>query len=532
MKSFPQGSHRTLGWILASALLATWIPAQTLADTKAVKEIRENYREREVDLRDKEKEVKAIDARIKEEETLVKKLQKRNFDPGEEFDGPCSCRPGTGVGAGPLCKDKDFADVGIDPATIDEIPGELCEALYVRDKKFQKLSATCQPAVRQCGSVALKLAIIAANDRKKELLEEKKGLVAERDRMKQDLADIKGDCPECFDPRALAMMPREPGFGDYLIGTLQALTPYAAMGFGAYNQSKMVNAYSDSYSGYLNQCATIGVPCMPPGGAGGGGFGGGFGGGGFGGGYYGGGSPYGGSFAGNFAGNLLGGLLGGGGGIYVGGNMGGSPWGSPWGMPGGGVSIGGNMGNPWGGGLGNPWGTGGSMVSGFGMPTFPYGTGYSTGGALFPYGPYGPGAGGAGAGIQIGWGPGGGGGGGYWPGGGGGGGGYWPGGGGGAGGYWPGGGGGAGGWNLAGNSQYQMLLQSSMQSQMLQAERARQAQGDYMISQQQVYEAEQRRYQAMMQTQSFGGGYGYGSIGAFGGSFNAGFGYGGGGSSF
>jgi hypothetical protein len=224
----------------------------------------------------------------------------------------------------------------------------------------------------------------------------------------------------------------------------------------------------------------------------GGGFGGPYMGGGFGGPYMGGGiGSYGGQIcmmnpaacAGAFPNGGFGGVPGFGG-PYAGGGFGGPFGGGGFGGP----YAGGGFGGPYaGGGFGGPFGGGG-----FGGP-------YAGGGFGGPYAGGGGGFGGP------------------YAGGGGGFGGPYAGGGGGFGGPYAGGGGGFGGpyggaSGGGGNLQYMAMMQASIQSQMLQAQRAAQAQQDLMLASQQIYEAQQRYYQTMMS--AYGGGGGGGGYGA------------------
>jgi hypothetical protein len=69
-------------------------------------------------------------------------------------------------------------------------------------------------------------------------------------------------CPECAMMKA--MQPRTPGFGDYFVGAIQALTPVAAYGFSSWATGKAWNKFAGAYEQYLDQCRTIGIPCNSP----------------------------------------------------------------------------------------------------------------------------------------------------------------------------------------------------------------------------------------------------------------------------
>ena len=393
----------------------------------------------------------------------------------------------------------------------------------------------------QCGTLKWKVAKAAkeqdCKDRAKQLASYKADLETARARLR----DQQMECPTCSGSIYEA---RKPGTWDYVLGGLQAVTPWILGGM----QVKMYGQGVNAWSAYARDCLAvwknIGIqpgPAACTGGAGG------LGGGGWGGGGWGGGFPMGGPISGGFGGPISGGFGGpisggfGGpisGGFPMGGPIGsaigsvisgfpmggpisggfggpisGFPMGGPIGnavgsvisgFPMGGGNMGFPMGGPIGGGFGGPisGGFGGPISGGFGGP-ISGGFGGPIGGGFG--GPIGGGFGGpigGGIGGPIGGGIGG-------PIGGGIGGGIsgWP--------VNPGGG-----WNSPmGNNFWQL----SMQSAQLNYQRAMTAQTDYMIAQQQIAEASrnaQMTYWGLLQAQ---GGLG----GGFGGGINIGGGLGG-----
>ena len=361
--------------------------------------------------------------------------------------------------------------------------------------RVEALSPGCQRAVTVCLDNSGFKQIHEFEDRVAQLDVEIKDLEKERSELRRETARNIHACPECE-----MIAAQRPSTGMMVVAGLQALTPVILGGLSSYNYSKSLNTWAGLESQRMDQCAQIGVPCQV-GGVGGfglgfggysGGFGGALGGGGFGGGFPGGG--FGGGFpGGGFGGGFPGGGFGGG---FPGGGFGG-------GFPGGGFG-GGFPGGGFGGGFNAGFGGGLSGIGGYPGMGYPYGggslfypnQGYFTGGigqSGFPVTSFGGGVGGAGfnAGFNAGFGSGG----------------------------FNGFNGGGGGFNGGGFS-YDGYYQAILQQQQAQA----QAQQNYMIAQQQMYEAQMRYMQSMQ------GGFGYSGYGSYGGygGYNGYGGYGGG----
>jgi hypothetical protein len=262
----------------------------------------------------------------------------------------------------------------------------------------------CQQHVVHCGAVQMLIKIRAL---KVQLAADQKEYDSANDDLKAATtseSDLIKNCPTC----AAEANQKSPTLGDYILGGLQIATPMILGGLGAYEYSTGVGQYANEYSGYLNQCKTIGVPCLPPSSGGGGGFG--YGGGG-GIGFSGGGGfgmstgyPMGGyGYPSGGGGAIIGAIIGG---ISGGGGYGGYPMmGGYGGYPSGGFSggfSGGMVGAMVGGLVGYP--SSGYFTSGYGMPMSPVGAGFNSG--LYPFGSYGgagyPMGGGYGGGAIIG----------------------------------------------------------------------------------------------------------------------------------
>ena len=542
--SFLRGSRVWLNFVVAGLVLAFGAPAQAWAANSieaAKKAAQRDLREKQKEIVDKEADKKDVRNRIK----VLEGYREQNIEIPVEgsdsgFNNPCDCKPGTSA-----CTKDDYVKLAkISEDQIESVTSIAggCVRLFEARKM---ISTVCRDlAVYQCGQIKIDRALSNKRQELVDLDKEIAALKVEKKELKTRLEDIgNGNCDDCgvsggaggymWGGGNVYVESREPTTGELILGGLQTFLPYAALGVGAWQSANAVGAYADNYSNYLQQCATVGVPCGQPmmvgGGMGGFGMGGGWGMGGPGLGIYGGigmgtGMGMGGMYPGMGAGGLYAGV--GMGGMYPGMGMGGM---YP-GMGMGGMYPGMGMGGMYPGAgagiyLGGNLGTGG-----WGMPTYPYGTGF--GSPLFPYGPIGGGAGvylggGIGAGFPYGGGYGSIGGG-YPYGGGYGsiGGGYPYGGGYGSigGGYPYGGGYGSigGGYPYGGgyNGQYSAMMQASLQAQMLQAQRSAESQRDIMAAQQELYAQQQRLYQTVLQSQSFGyGGYG---------SMNYGIGFGGG----
>ena len=513
--SFLRGSRVWLNFVVAGLVLAFGAPAQAWAanpmeaEKKATqRDLRENKRA----IIDKDADKDSVRKRIK----VLEGYREQNIEiPVEgfdsEFNNPCDCKPGTSA-----CTKDDYVKLAkISEDQIESVTSIAggCVRLFEARKM---ISTPCRDlAVYQCGQIKIDRALSSKRQDLVDLDKEIAALKVAQKALKTRLEDIgNGNCDDCgvsggaggymWGGGNVYVESREPTTGELILGGLQTFLPYAALGVGAWQNANAVGAYADNYSNYLQQCATVGVPCGQPmmmgGGMGGLGMGGGWGMGGPGLGIYGGigmgagmGMGMGGMYPGMGAGGLYAGV--GMGGMYPGMGMGGM---YP-GMGMGGMYPGMGMGGMYPGAgagiyLGGNLGTGG-----WGMPTYPYGTGF--GSPLFPYGPIGGGAGiylGGNLGVGFPYG----------------GGGY-----GSIGGYPYGGGGygyGSGGYN----GQYSAMMQASLQAQMLQAQRSAESQRDIMAAQQELYAQQQRLYQTVLQSQSFGyGGYG---------SMNYGVGFGGG----
>ncbi|MGE4109017.1 MAG: hypothetical protein AB7F66_17580, partial [Bacteriovoracia bacterium] len=268
------------------------------------------------------------------------------------------------VGSGG-CSRSLFARIGITTdAQLDELRADgqqeaSCVQLFeAQGHDISWISGACAQSLKACPSIKAAMKIDEACDAADAAEEELEIIKEEIKAAQLELNSIRKNCPNC--ELMEAMKPREPKFGDYAIAALPAIMGGVGMGLNAWLGAKWMGKYSGMYGDYLNQCATIGVPCGPPGIGGGGGFGWG-GGGGFGtfGGPFGGGM-YGGPFGG-VGGGIYGGPFGGGmGGVY-GGPFGGGMYGGPFGGVGGGI-----YGGPFGGGVGGGifGGIGGGIFAG------------------------------------------------------------------------------------------------------------------------------------------------------------------------
>jgi hypothetical protein len=352
----------------------------------------------------------------------------------------------------------------------------------VSRRGVSRLSQTCREEVNSCRGT-VKTARLATIET---LIEEAQTSIDDLNAKNTTLrADLRrGTCTTC-NQRRTAQSSNRPGVGDYIVGGLQAISPMVTSGINAYmyNQGlaaygnmygQGLNAYNSNYNGYLQQCATLGVPCQGPlmQGPGGGMIGGGM--------MMGGGMSTGGGMM-----NPM--MMGGG--MFPGGGMM-NPM-----MMGGGMFPGGGMMNPMmmgggmfpGGGMMNPMMMGGGMFPGGGL-SLNLGGGWGTpmggvpgglggGGMMGPYGggmmgPYGGGGmmGPYGGGGMMG----------------------------------PYGGGGMNPYGDPGSYQQMMAWYQQQQGQLYQQQAAAQGQSDLMIATQQFYQAQQRYQQSL----TYGGGVG------------------------
>lgn len=431
--------------------------------------------------------------RLKEEITRDKAKVK---DSGDSLHESCSenCKNTS------VCSQQFFGRLQTDIKKIQD-SSQACITIY-ESSKFKDIDnspgndSDCVEAVKSCEVVKDLIELKEKETKLKSetaLYEKKKDEVSDK---KDELMDLVRDCPNCavMAQQSLAMRsmpmagsafsmfnnpfsmyggggaafgPTKPSGWDYALGFLQTVVPGALSGLGLYYQSKAVNKYWGGYNNYLQQCATVGVPCQQP-------------------------MPVG----------VLGGAFGPGIGAYSGYAPGMFPGAY---NVGGGFNLGfnGAMGLPSpinGGSFGmmpqlpmlppmampyqNPYMGGFQAGAGayFGAGTMPYPTPYFggglTGGAYmggYPPGYMGGTYPGYGAGSMFG-----------------------------GGGLW-------GGLSPYSNPQYQAMMQASLNSQMLQSQRALESQQNMMYSQQALFEAQQNYYQTYLQSQM-------GQFGALGGS--------------
>ncbi|MBI4926026.1 MAG: hypothetical protein HY843_08895 [Bdellovibrio sp.] len=464
---------------------------------------KEQMKEHRKELKKAKSDLEAAEKKLEEDEHERRKLERGDYD--HSYHSAMACKQCDYMLSsyedykkdpkpkGPCAPFIDVVGSILQPEYRDSWKRNPCRELYEADNDvLNDITGSCKHYVEKCVGKEMRLTELEEEIKRHET--DISSYRSKKSDVEDEIRTLREECPNCA--WLAAMKPREPKFGDYLIGGLNAITPMVLGGLNAWSYASGINAqagmyadgimgYRNNYNQYLNQCLQLGVPCAPPmyGGLGGG-FGGGLGGG-FGGGFGGG---LGGGFGGGFGGGLGGGFGGGFGG-GLGGGFGGFPgFGGGFGMT---PPFAPNAPAPFFGG-------------GFGMPVFPPGFGWTAGVSPMFGGPFYPG-GGFGGGFGGGLGGGFGGYGGFSGGYGGGGGGF-----GGYGGF-PGGYGGGfgGGFGGYGGNPYVGYSGLAFQNSLRQA----QAQQDFMLSQQQAYEAQARYYQSMYSGGLGGGGFysGYGN---------------------
>ena len=381
------------------------------------------------------------------------------------------------VAEAPICP-RGPASAACPKGSVDVTLANPCVAIRDRaESTGTDVGTGCAKTMLDCPDIRLSVEIAIYERRLKAIDKEYKDIKDDLADNRRDMIDAYKVCPQCR--LAAAMRPREPSGGEKAAMIISALMPGVTSGLGLWGYSMGLDKYSENYGKYADTCVAFGVPCAAPGmggmgmagmGGGMGGMGGGMGMGGMGmpgmgggiglnlglgmggmggmgmgmpgmGGGYGMGMP---GMGGGYGMGGMGGGMGLGLGLGMGGGMG---------MPGmgmGGYGMGNGMGGM-GGGFGPP---GGMWTGGYGMPTNPYGTGFNP--MMFPTGAMGNGMGGMGMGGM-----------------------------------------GMGGMGM-GNSQYQMMLQASMQQQQMQMQAAQTSGQNMMIAQQQMVEAQMRYQQSMM----------------------------------
>jgi hypothetical protein len=528
--------------ILSSVSLSLLTPATVHATSYggggAGNSCNEEYNDGLQKVKDEEKVLKAAIADAKRfQGELVSGI---DLPDSPELNGSCNCLAQKAVN----CTESDWAKVGLE-SKEDGTGG--CRTLYDRIKSGGVVVASACRATVMGDGVTQGCSVIRREVERArmpaKIAELQKrlsdGLAEKKEELKQEKRNCLKDpnCPDCGLQGSSAMMRMStPGWKEIAAASIPSVASAILGGVGMYYGNKQFNASLNSYTGnyqaLLEQCMTVGVPCPPPMMMGPG----------MGGMMMGGGGMIGGVM---MAGMMPGMMMGGMGGMMPG-MVAGVQAGIMTGMMPGGMMMGGMMmpvmmpnygmmpgmvagvnagvmagmmpGMMMGGmmpgmiagvqagvmtgmmpgmmmqGGGFP-GCGGAMptiggcgiggmqfpgamqmTAGYAMPYYPVGTGFSP--SFFPGGPYSMAGGGQFPGCGGGMGP-----------------------------CMPGmmmQGGGVMGYNtgingmaLGMNPQYQMLMQSSWQQQMLSGQSSAQAQQDLMISQQQLYQAQLRAYQSM-----------------------------------
>jgi hypothetical protein len=271
----------------------------------------------------------------------------QSLDPDDAtYAGSCNCSNDSS------CTPNDFKVANVDRTTDTDPSYDQCYVdLYNGKPSFYGISSSCAKKIKTCGIVKCQLKVKA----------DQADAQAMTDRINQDKSDLKDDrdgllaaqqaCPNCQAIEAEAEASK-PTTGQLVLGGLQTAVGALSVGLGAYTQIHAQNEYYSSYKDYLNQCATIGVPCQ--GGAG----------------MFTGSSGYG--YGGGIGGIGYGGI----GGIGLSGGIGVGGYGGYGGYPGigisGGIGLGGYGGYPsYGGGYGGYPGIG--LSGGIGLGTGGYG---------------------------------------------------------------------------------------------------------------------------------------------------------------
>jgi hypothetical protein len=391
---------------------------RAFADSAEIKEAQAEIKDKRTD----ENKAKAEQKTLKAE--IARLGDCTDLEGDDDYGDSCNCS--TGCQCGP----SDFTIGGV---TSPQDDTQSCNTLYKASGDLTVFSSSCRGAIEKCGVIKCKKKLKSDKAQELDLENTISSDASDLSDMTKSLEEARKNCPNCDQPGSTQ---RDPTNGEIAIGAIQALTPLVGMGLGTYAGLQGMNSQYKLQNNYLQQCATIGVPCQAPSmggygmGGGGYGFGGGMGsivglggivGGGYGGmmGYpgmgYGGGSivglggiiggggyggfPGGGGFGGFPGFGGFGGFPGGGGfgGFPGGGCFGGFPgFGGFGGFPGfggfGGFPGGGGFGGfPGGGGFGGALigisSGGGSLLGGWGYPSSNYGSGFNSG--LFPGGAYG-----------------------------------------------------------------------------------------------------------------------------------------------
>ena len=140
-----------------------------------------------------------------------------------------------------------------------------CIAFYNQAVTQMALQGDCLATLKTCPKIARLEAV-------KEIeaeIEDKQAIIVEAEAQKESFEEEMQDVIGCVDCQQ-----RKPSTGELIIGGLQAVTPALVAGINGYYYAKGVEQFANSYSNYIDQCATIGIPCIPPGGYGGGYYGG------------------------------------------------------------------------------------------------------------------------------------------------------------------------------------------------------------------------------------------------------------------
>ena len=187
-------------------------------------------------------------------------------EPG--LTAPCECRPNVSAGCDVgFWKDTMKAtDADIKSLDTDSTRMAVSKIYSRYGPNLQSVNSSCfdmvsgqpgNPANLGCGAVRRIVLLNQKKARIKALNKLIDGLGDRRQKITQEYKDCRKECSDCGTKGAQSpMQVRQPGIGDYLIGGLQAITPMVMGGMGMYENSQALNAYTHNYGAYLQQCTT------------------------------------------------------------------------------------------------------------------------------------------------------------------------------------------------------------------------------------------------------------------------------------
>jgi hypothetical protein len=204
-------------------------------------------------------------------------------DPG--LGEACDCRSqASGDSSSVGCTDDDWAAIGYKGSqceTLNKDATHGCMKIYqyaLQHPGAPLLSSSCKDVAglsspnTGCGEVRRQMLIAQTQRAIAKYQKDLDGDLKDRDKeIKEQIRECRRqtNCANCGDKSAYAaMQARQPGWPDYAIGAIQALTPAFLGGLGMYYGNEQfnnsLNKYSDNYGQYLSMCMNVGIPCGSP----------------------------------------------------------------------------------------------------------------------------------------------------------------------------------------------------------------------------------------------------------------------------